>query len=84
MAAKTIIGRSALALLVSVLPIVEGCGTIFLRETQQISLRTIPSGAVAALAGERTTTTGSVSIARDQTQRLGRFPRRAPRVSTSL
>jgi hypothetical protein len=65
-ATNTIIGTSALALLVSVLPAVEGCGAIFLGKTQQITLRTTPPGAVASLTGEQTTTPGSVTIRRNQ------------------
>jgi hypothetical protein len=60
-----IIRMSALALLVSPLPVIEGCGVIFLGKKQQFAVRTTP-GAVASLAGEQTTTPGAVTIRRNQ------------------
>ena len=62
----TIIRTAALSLLTCVVLLVEGCGLIFLGKTQQITLRTTPPGAVASLAGEQTTTPGSVTVRRNQ------------------
>ncbi len=63
---STIIRTAALSLLMCVVPLIEGCGLIFLGKTQQITLQTTPPGASASLVGEQTTTPGNVTIQRDQ------------------
>jgi hypothetical protein len=58
--------RSAVPLLLSIVPLVNGCGLMFLGKTQEVTLRTTPPEAVASLAGEQTTTPGKVTIRRNQ------------------
>lgn len=48
------ITRTTMLLLLAVLPVIEGCGAIFLGKTQQIAVRTTPPGAVASLAAAGT------------------------------
>jgi hypothetical protein len=62
----TIVRFAVLFLLISITPSFCGCGLIFLGKTQEIRLRTTPPDAVASLAGELTTTPGTVTIRRNQ------------------
>jgi hypothetical protein len=46
--------------------LLPGCGLVFQGRTQDVTLRTTPPGATAALGGNETVTPGSVTMMRDQ------------------